>query len=59
MAALGASIRSSGGGGGGGGEPLGYLQGTTVLYELEDPETSIGRGEDNDIVRVAMWAWLA
>jgi len=29
---------------------LGYLQGGNVLYELEDPETQIGRAEQNDIV---------
>ncbi len=36
-----------------GGGPLGYLQGANVLYELEDPETQIGRAEQNDIVRGA------
>ena len=29
---------------------FGYLQGTGVLYELEDPETHIGRTDVNDIV---------
>jgi hypothetical protein len=31
--------------------PLAYLRGPSVVYELEDAETSIGRNEDNDIVR--------
>lgn len=30
--------------------PLAYLRGPTVVYELEDTETAIGRNEDNDIV---------
>lgn len=31
-------------------EPLAYLRSAEVIYELEDPETQIGRGDDNDIV---------
>ena len=30
--------------------PLAILRGASVVYELEDTETQIGRGEDNDIV---------
>ena len=30
--------------------PLAYLRSAAVVYELEDPETQIGRGDHNDIV---------
>ena len=33
--------------------PLAFLRGSTVVYELEDAETQIGRNDDNDIVSVA------
>lgn len=33
--------------------PLAYLKSSSVVYELEDSETQIGRGEHNDIVRAA------
>jgi len=36
--------------------PLAYLRSASVVYELEDPETQIGRGDHNDIVRVSFSA---
>ena len=34
--------------------PLGVLRSAGVVFLLEDPETQIGRGSDNDIVRVRL-----
>jgi hypothetical protein len=34
---------------------LGYLQGSDVIYELEDSETQIGRADTNDIVRINLY----